>query len=51
MEGLLVNVYVEGLKWERAMIEDVKTDSVVICNEEGRSLEIEWDAIVDMSWC
>ena len=51
MEGLLVNVYVEGFKWERATIEDVKTDSIVICNEEGRRLEIGWDAIVNMSWC
>lgn len=51
MEGLLVNVDLGTVKWNRAVIEEVKEDSVVLRSEEGQKMEVEWDAIVEMTWC
>lgn len=50
MEDLLVSVYVEGFEWEHVMIKEAKIDSVIVCDEKGQELDIDWDAIIDMSW-
>lgn len=51
MDGLLVNVDLGKVEWNRVAIEDVKEDSVVLRGEKGQKVDVAWDEIVEMTWC